>query len=79
MRRFLWILGSVFCVGLGAGVSPGLAQQAQPAIAVMNFSTQGLTGDWWGEFEPGVALSDLVTDRMVNAGNFNVLERAKLG
>ncbi|MHB8702651.1 MAG: CsgG/HfaB family protein [Candidatus Tyrphobacter sp.] len=79
MGRFLWIFWFVFCVGLGAGVLPGLAQQAQPSVAVMNFSTQGLTGDWWGQFEPGVALSDLVTDRLVNAGRFNVVERARLG
>lgn len=78
MRRFL-----VFIVlaGLSAGLAsrlPASAQQ-QPTIAVMNFSTQGLTGDWWGQFEPGVALSDLVTDELVNTGNFNVVERAKLG
>ncbi len=79
MRRLFWVLGAVFGVGLGAVVSPGVAQPAQPAVAVMNFSTQGLTGDWWGQFEPGVALSDLVTDRLVNAGKFDVVERARLG
>jgi curli biogenesis system outer membrane secretion channel CsgG len=45
----------------------------------MNFSTEGLTGDWWGNFQPGVAISDLVTDELVNAGSYNVVERAKLG
>lgn len=56
------------------------AQQAaaQPPIAVLDFSTRGLTSDWWGSFEPGVALSDLLTDRMVNDGRFNVLDRSHL-
>jgi curli biogenesis system outer membrane secretion channel CsgG len=78
MRRFFVFIAFV---GLSFGLAsrlPAVAQQ-QPSIAVMNFSTQGLTGDWWGQFQPGVALSDLVTDELVNEGNFNVVERAKLG
>jgi len=50
-----------------------------PAVAVLNFSTQGLTGDWYGNFEPGVAISDLLTDQLVNGGKFNVLDRTHLG
>lgn len=60
-----------------AGPSPVRAD-ALPAIAVLDFSTQGLTGNWWGQFEPGVALSDLVADQLVNGHKFNVLERKKL-
>jgi curli biogenesis system outer membrane secretion channel CsgG len=48
---------------------------SRPPIAVLNFSTQGLTSDWYGAFQPGVALSDLVTDRLVNDGRFSVLDR----
>ena len=45
----------------------------------MNFSTIGLTGTgWYGEFQPGVAISDLVTDGLVNGGHFNVLDRVTL-
>lgn len=78
MRRFCIF---VMVAGLTAGMVSTLPATAQqpPSIAVMNFSTQGLTGDWWGQFEPGVALSDLVTDELVNTNNFNVVERAKLG
>ena len=56
------------------------AQQGgpRPPLAVLNFSTQGLTSDWYGGFQPGVALSDLLTDRMVNDGRFNVLDRTHL-
>lgn len=71
------IAAALACAPLG-----GLAQQAaaapRPSIAVLNFSTQGLTSDWWGAFEPGVALSDLLTDRMVNDGRFNVVDRTHL-
>jgi len=54
------------------------AAQARPSIAVLDFSTKGLTSDWYGSFQPGVALSDLVTDQMVNSGKFNVLDRTHL-
>ena len=60
----------------------GSAQQTaagpRPSLAVLDFSTHGLTSDWYGYFEPGVALSDLLTDRLVNAGRFNVLDRTHL-
>ena len=58
----------------------GTAQQnaSHPTVAVLNFSTQGLTSDWYGSFQPGVALSDLVTDRVVNNGRFNVVDRTHL-
>jgi curli biogenesis system outer membrane secretion channel CsgG len=60
----------------------GLAQQAgagpRPSIAVLDFSTHGLSSDQYGSFEPGVALSDLLTDRMVNDGRFNVVDRTHL-
>jgi curli biogenesis system outer membrane secretion channel CsgG len=51
---------------------------ANPSIAVLDFSTRGLTANWWGQFEPGVAISDLVTDQLVNGHKFNVVERKKL-
>jgi curli biogenesis system outer membrane secretion channel CsgG len=47
-------------------------------IAVLNFSTRGLTSNWFGQFEPGVALSDLVTDELVNKNDFNVLDRTHI-
>ncbi len=50
----------------------------RPKMAVLNFSTRGLTSNWWGNFEPGVALSDLVTDELVNSNRFNMLDRSHL-
>ncbi len=47
-------------------------------VAVLNFSTHGLTSDWYGQFQPGVALSDLLTDHLVNSDRFNVLDRTAL-
>lgn len=64
---------------LCALASPFPSQAAgQPTVAVLDFSTRGLTSDWWGAFEPGVAISDLVTDQLVNSGNFNVVDRKHL-
>jgi len=63
-----------------AALSTGAARAASgPSVAVLNFGTEGLTGDWWGNFEPGVAVSDLLTDQLVNGGKFNVLDRTHLG
>jgi curli biogenesis system outer membrane secretion channel CsgG len=67
----------MFCV-FSALVLPLPGQAAGPTIAVLDFSTQGLTSNWWGQFEPGVALSDLVTDQLVNGGSFNVVDRKHL-
>src|SRR5579863_1402353 len=57
-----------------------LAQQSgpRPSIAVLDFNTNRLTSNVGGSFERGVALSDLVSDQMVNSGRFNVLDRTHL-
>jgi curli biogenesis system outer membrane secretion channel CsgG len=67
------------CLAVALACAPVIGSaQSRPAIAVLDFSTRGLTSDWYGGFEPGVALSDLVTDRMVNDGRFNVVDRTHL-
>lgn len=57
---------------------PGLATAAGPTVAVLDFDTKGLTSNWWGSFEPGVAISDLLTNQLVNTGKFNVVDRSHL-
>jgi len=71
---------SLFVPLLLAGTvgAPLAAGAAPPKVAVLNFSTVGLTSNWYGQFEPGVALSDLVTDQMVNSGKFDMLDRKNL-
>ncbi len=72
-----WLL-ACFAAVLACSPAVALSQTAsgpRPSIAVLDFSTHGLTSDWYGSFQPGVALSDLLTDRMVNDGRFNVLDR----
>jgi curli biogenesis system outer membrane secretion channel CsgG len=54
------------------------APAANPTVAVLNFSTQGLTSTWWGEFQPGIAISDLLSDQLVNGGKFRVVDRKNL-
>lgn len=77
MRRHLPV---VFAAALLAGtvLAPPAAGAAGPRVAVLDFSTVGLTSNWWGNFQPGVALSDLVTDQLVNSGKFDVLDRKNL-
>ncbi|MBD5633505.1 MAG: hypothetical protein IAI49_03400 [Candidatus Eremiobacteraeota bacterium] len=77
MRRFrIFSFLAAFVALLG---SPSLTLAAgAPKVAVMDFSTVGLTSNWYGNFEPGVALSDLLTDQIVNGGKFDVLDRKNL-
>jgi curli biogenesis system outer membrane secretion channel CsgG len=78
-RHFVHIcIAAAFACTPVAGVAQQSAGAARPSVAVLDFSTHGLTSDWYGSFEPGVALSDLLTDRMVNDGRFNVLDRTHL-
>lgn len=73
MRPFL---AAFLCALLFA--APATAHAAGPTVAVLNFDTSGLTSNWWGAFQPGVAISDLVTDQLVNGGKFSVVDRNKL-
>ena len=72
------LLSHLAVAALALAPATGAAQQPRPPIAVLDFSTQGLSSNWWGAFQPGVALSDLLTDQMVNGGRFNVLDRTHL-
>ncbi len=73
------VAAATACAVLSLAAAPRGAYAATgPAVAVLNFSTVGLTGNWWGNFEPGVAISDLLTDQLVNGGKFNVVDRTHL-
>ena len=56
----------------------GSAPAAGPTVAVLDFNTAGLTSNWYGNFQPGIALSDLLTDQLVNGGKFNVVDRSHI-
>jgi curli biogenesis system outer membrane secretion channel CsgG len=77
MKRTIFTMAAVAVITF-ALVPIAAPAQSQPTIAVMNFSTEGLTSSQQGGFEPGVALSDLLTDQLVQAGKFNVLDRKTL-
>lgn len=76
--RSRFVLACIAALLVLLRISSPAAADPNPSIAVLDFNTVGLTGNWWGQFEPGVALSDLVTDQLVNAHKFNVVERKKL-
>jgi len=57
-------------------VSPAMAQQTpQPRVAIVSFSTQGLMPWWTGAFDPSEAISDIMTNQLVNTGSYNVIDR----
>ena len=67
------------CTAITFGLfAPGVALAAGPVTAVLDFDTKGLTSNWWGSFEPGVAISDLVTNQLVNGGKFTMVDRNNL-
>jgi curli biogenesis system outer membrane secretion channel CsgG len=56
-------------------VLPAHAAGAQPRIAVSPFSSAGLN-PWWGpNVDPGAALADILSDRLVHAGTYAVIDR----
>ncbi len=64
----------------GTVVAPAYAQQQQlPRVAIYGFDTQGLS-PWWGQsgFDPGDAISDIMTDQLVNNGSYNVIDRTHI-
>lgn len=78
MRRFLGILGAGAISCWVACLASADAQQRPPSVVVMNFSTDSLSNDWYGGFQPGAAISDLVTNELITAGTYNVVDRARL-
>jgi curli biogenesis system outer membrane secretion channel CsgG len=77
LRFFTRLFITTLCCILGIAPVAALAAN-KPVVAVLNFSTQGLTSDWYGNFQPGIALADLVTDALVNGNQFNVVDRTHL-
>ncbi|HEY4439200.1 MAG TPA: CsgG/HfaB family protein [Candidatus Elarobacter sp.] len=75
-RPFSVLLAVALVAGALVPASPARADG--PTVAVLDFSTVGLTSNWYGNFQPGVALSDLVTDQVVNGGKLSVLDRKNI-
>ncbi len=78
MRRMILAFTATALLGATAFSGPQAASAANPKVAVLDFGTTGLTSNKWGTFEPGVALSDLLTDQVVNSGKFDVVDRKNL-
>jgi len=54
------------------------ATTTKPSVAVMNFSSEGLDYWWTAGVDPGAALSDLLTDQLVNLGTMTVVDRTHI-
>jgi curli biogenesis system outer membrane secretion channel CsgG len=76
--RFVHICIAALLAAVPLSAAAQQSGGARPSVAVLDFSTGDLSSNWWGAFQPGVALSDLLTDRMVNGGQFNVVDRSHL-
>ncbi|HTX60462.1 MAG TPA: CsgG/HfaB family protein [Verrucomicrobiae bacterium] len=85
-RALSWVIATlVVLMPLSTGAqdaptpAPTPYSGPHPRVAVMDFTTVGLTGTgWYGQFQPGVAISDLLTDQLVQGGKFDVVDRTAL-
>ena len=72
-------LGLVAAVALLGLAGPAAAQAAKrPAVAVMDLDFGTVTDRWWGDYDIGKGVSDMIMDELVNDGTFRVVERKKL-
>jgi curli biogenesis system outer membrane secretion channel CsgG len=81
MSRLFPVRGCALVASLVSTFAVTLAPASaapKPVVAVLDFSTRGLTSNWWGQWEPGVAVSDLLTDNLVNGGKFDVIDRSHI-
>jgi len=78
VRKLIFTLGCPVALVAAAIGSAQPAAANGPSCAVLDFSTEGLTSNWWGQWQPGVAVSDLLTDNIVNSGKFDVLDRKNI-
>jgi len=63
---------------MASAITPASAASSLPTVAVSTFSTAGIA-PWWGSgFEPGDALADILSDRLVNIGSVSVIDRSHL-
>ncbi len=78
MRSALFLSSLAGALALGSSVISA-ASAADPRVAIYGFDSQGVTS-WWGVggFDPGDALSDIMTDKLVNAGGYSVVDRSHI-
>ncbi|OOG56656.1 CsgG/HfaB family protein [Rhodanobacter sp. C03] len=69
-------LGCALGVCLLSGAAA--AQSGRPTIAVSEFTNQTSSAYWWGG-DVGRQLSDALSNELSSTGDFNVVERQKLG
>jgi len=78
VRRIVFALACAVVSATTLGTPSGACAAGPPTAAVLDFDTKGLTGSNYGQFEPGVALADLVTDALVSKGQLSVVDRSHL-
>jgi len=73
------VLGAILAASMCAeSFAQGAPNGPPPSVAVYGFSAAGIA-PWWGSnVDPGGALADLLTDRLVNLGTFSVIDRSHL-
>ncbi len=70
---------AVFAAALAAlvGANRPLQAQSRPSVAVMDFDTSSLD-HWWGPYDIGKGMADLMTEALHREGTLAVVERRTL-
>ncbi len=79
IRSFFGAAVALVLAASAVAAPPASAAGKPPSVAVLNFDSTGLTAWWSGyNFDPGAALADVFTDKLVNAGSYSVVDRTHL-
>ena len=77
MRRTCFAILAAAVALLGV-VGTGSAQSKRPSVAVMDFDFGTVHEHWWGNYDIGKGVADMVVDQLLEDGTFRVIERKRL-
>lgn len=73
-RAALIHLSTALALSFSAGA---LAQGGRPSVAVIDFTNQTNSANWWGG-DVGKQLADVLSNELSSTGDFNIVERTKV-
>ena len=66
------------CLAGGAAAEAQTAKSKRPLVAVTDFDFGTVHHHWWGDYDIGKGVADMVVDQFLEDGSFRVIERKRL-
>lgn len=66
------------CLASGLSAEAQTAKSKRPALAVTDFDFGTVHYHWWGNYDIGKGVADMVVDQLLEDGTFRVIERKRL-